>query len=79
MRKGERGEEHNMTMHFIKIQILSMLVKLLNLACMNSVRTDRCLRSESHWDLYDRPVGSSPPKSPRLPAQMKQKTLNAYS
>ena len=40
MRKEGRGEERDTTMHLIKIQILSTLVVLLNLAHMKFVCAD---------------------------------------
>ena len=45
MRKVERGEEHDTTL----IKFLPMLVMLLNLACMNFVHTESCLRFQSLW------------------------------
>ena len=42
---------------------------------MNFVCTDSCSRFLSLWGLYDRSVGSSPPKSFRLPAETSVKCL----
>ena len=68
MRKEERGEECVTTTHFKFLPTLVMI--LINLACMNS---GCCLRFKSLWGLYDPSVGSSPPKSRQLPAEMKLK------
>ena len=59
MRKEERGEEYEMTIHSI------FSPALLNLVCMTFVRTDSCLRYLSLWGLYDPSLGNNPPKSPQ--------------
>ena len=68
MRKEERGEERDMTMYLIYIQIFTHASHVTKFSPYELLRKDSCLR----WGCS---VGSSPLKLPRLSAEMKRKAF----
>ena len=64
MRKVERGEERDTTMHLITIRIFTHAGCVTKLSTYESVCTYSYSRFQSLWGLYNPSIGSSPPKFP---------------
>ena len=71
MRKEARGEERDTTTHahLIKVQIFTHASRVTKFSTYGLSYSG----FQSLWGLYNPPVGSSPPRLPRSPAETKRK------